>query len=88
MTSLKNVIYPQIMDAINEIDAIETELAEVTLAISAIIKGGQSHTINTGGGSRSVTMADYGKLVERKKELQYLLQLKNGSGGIRITPAW
>jgi hypothetical protein len=69
-------------------EEIELEIAELTVAISNILKTGQAYMINSGGGSRSVTMADYAALVSRRKEAAYELAALNGSLGGMIGKAW
>jgi hypothetical protein len=64
------------------------ELAQINEAISHILQGGQSYSLNTGGGSRTVTYADYNALVQRKKALETQLAIGSGSIGGRIGAAW
>jgi hypothetical protein len=64
------------------------ELEQINKAISAIYAGGQSYTINSGGASRQVTMADLSFLLSRKKELKYLLSLQSGGASVRVVPGW
>jgi hypothetical protein len=66
----------------------EAELEQVNAAISHILQGGQSYTISTGGGSRSVTNADYNALVKRKKDLETTIAARGGSLGGRLGAAW
>lgn len=70
------------------VEELELEISELTIAISNILKAGQSYMINSGGGSRSVTMADYDKLIARKKEAQADLACVSGSLGGMIGKAW
>lgn len=37
---------------------IQSDIDDVRAAISAVVKGGKSYTINSGGSSRMVTQAD------------------------------
>lgn len=70
---------------------IEAELTELNTAISHILKGGQSYTIMSASGAgtqRVVTMADYSKLLGRKKELQRMLDTIDGYRGIRLGVGW
>jgi hypothetical protein len=67
---------------------MEEELAGIDAAIEAILKGGQSFTINTGGGSRQVTYADYGALVKRRDDLRARMAAANGELGTRVTFGW
>jgi hypothetical protein len=67
---------------------VEEELARIDTAIEAILAGGQSYTINTGGGSRQVTYADYNALVKRRDELAARIAAANGELGTRVTFGW
>jgi hypothetical protein len=67
---------------------MEEELVQINDAIEAVLTGGQSYTISTGGGSRQVTYADYNALVKRREELRARIAASNGSLGIRATPGW
>jgi hypothetical protein len=64
------------------------ELAQIDEAIYHILHGGQSHSLNTGGGSRTVTYADYNALIQRKKALENQLAVERGFAGGRIGAAW
>lgn len=75
------------MDYLN-LEELEAELAEVTAAISAIRKGGQSYSINTGGSIRTVTMADYEQLRRERSEIIQALREIEGSAGITLGPGW
>jgi hypothetical protein len=66
----------------------ENELIQIDEAIDAILKGGQSYTINTGGGSRQVSYADYNALVKRRNELRTQMAAAGGMLGTRITAGW
>jgi hypothetical protein len=65
---------------------VEAEIDDVRAAISAVIKGGQSYTINSGGSIRTVTMADTkflrGWLIELQQELAELEQSADTQGFI------
>jgi hypothetical protein len=67
---------------------MEEELAQIKTAMEAILKGGQSYTLSTGGGSRQVTYADYNALVKRRDELEYRIAAASGSLGTRVTFGW
>ena len=69
-------------------EELETEIAEITTALSSITKAGQSYTINSGGGSRTFTAANYSELVKRRKEAIGELAAVNGSLGGMIGKAW
>jgi hypothetical protein len=67
---------------------LEEELDQINAAIEAILAGGQSYTINTGGGSRQVTYANYVDLLDRRDRLMAAIAAKNGRLGMRITAGW
>ncbi len=52
------------------ISEVETEITEVRTAIRAVINGGQSYTINSGGSVRVVTQANLKELRSWLIELQ------------------
>ena len=54
------------------------QLAEVNIAITKILSGGQSYQI----GSRRMTRADIGVLYQMKKELESAVNSDEGSGGL------
>lgn len=56
--------------------SVEERLVEVNKAISNILVGGQEYRI----GSRSLTRADLGKLLEMQRDLQ--AQLSNQDSGL------
>ncbi len=56
--------------------SVEERLVEVNQAISNILVGGQEYRI----GSRSLTRADLGKLLEMQRDLQ--AQLSNQDAGL------
>jgi hypothetical protein len=64
------------------------ELSEIDRSLSGILIGGQSNTLNSGGGSRGVTMPNYTALVKRKKEILYELACIQGYAINSITPGW
>lgn len=67
---------------------MEEELAQIDAAIEAILKGGQSFTIDSGGGRRAVTYADYNALVKRRNELAARIAADNSELGTRVTFGW
>jgi hypothetical protein len=69
------------MDAIAELD-------QVNAAIAHILAGGQSYSINSGGGSRTVTYADYNALLKRKEALETRIAAASGGLGGRIGAGW
>jgi hypothetical protein len=64
------------------------ELQEIERALSGILLGGQMNSLNSGGGSRSVTMPDYAALIKRKKEILYELSCIQGGMAQTITLGW
>jgi len=67
---------------------IQAEIDELTTAISQIRIAGQSYTINSGSSTRTVTMADYDKLVRDRRDLQLQLDELNGTAGMTLTAGW
>jgi len=67
---------------------IELEIAEITTALSHIRKAGQSYTINTGGSTRTVSMADYKALITDRQNLRGQLAEVQGSGGLVMGASW
>lgn len=70
---------------------IAAEIAEISAALSHIRKGGQSYTITSASGagtSRTVTMADYDKLLNHRRNLQMQLDSINGRRAVRIGAGW
>ena len=70
------------------VEDLENELAELNAAIGAILRGGQSYTINSGGGSRQVTYADYNALIKRRDAIRAQLAAGNDSLGVSISAGW
>jgi hypothetical protein len=64
------------------------ELEQINAAITAILQGGQSYSLQTGGGTRQVTYADYGALAKRKAELEAAVAAASGTLGTRLTSGW
>ena len=69
------------MDAAAELDQINT-------AVAHILAGGQSYTLNSGGGSRTVTYADYNALLKRKAALETQIAAASGAVGGRLGAGW
>jgi hypothetical protein len=69
-------------------ESLLKELSEIERAVSAIVTGGQAYSLNSGGGSRSVTMADYAALIKRKQEILYELSCIQGGMAQTITLGW
>ena len=72
---------------------LETEIAEITLALTHIRKGGQSYEITSGSGvgtKRVVTMADYATLSADRDKLNAELALytTGSSRGVRVSAGW
>ncbi len=73
------------------IAALEAEIAEINTALSHIRKGGQMYTIMSASGagtSRTVTMADYDKLLRHRNDLQRQLDGLNGRRAFRLGAGW
>ena len=74
-----------------QIAALELEAAQITLAISHILAGGQSYTIKSasgGGTERTVSMADYKTLVNHRPQIQADIAALNKNRGVSVTAAW
>lgn len=69
---------------------VEIELADIRAAITAIIKGGQSYTIGSGGSTRQVTLVNLKDLKAERNELIMELNSINGCGdpGIVVGAGW
>jgi len=73
------------------IATVEAEIADVRAAISTLIKGGQSYSINSGGSQRTVTQLDLPNLRSWLIHLQQELAELNQSAdtrGIIMGPNW
>ncbi len=74
-----------------DLETLEAELAEVTLAITHILKGGQEYTITTASGSGSSRVykgADLATLKEMKRELQGQIATLENKAAFKIRAAW
>lgn len=69
-------------------DEIQEDIDSVRAAISAVVKGGQSYTINSGGSSRQVTQADLAGLKRWLADLVQEYRDTEGSGGLDIGASW
>lgn len=69
-------------------DEIQEDIDSVRAAISAVVKGGQSYTINSGGSSRQVTQADIAGLKRWLADLVQEYRDTEGSGGLDIGASW
>lgn len=67
---------------------INEQIAEINDALSAIRKGGQSYTINSGSSTREVTQADYNSLVAEKNQLYRKLKEVQGDSGFNLRAGW
>jgi hypothetical protein len=70
---------------------LETEIALLTVAISTILKTGQSYEITTMTGSgtkRVVTMADYQTLTRERDKLRAELASLNCTRSVKIQAGW
>ena len=67
---------------------IELEIANITLALNHILKGGQSYTINSGGSTRTVTMADYKQLITQRSILRQSLKEIDSTAGLVLGAGW
>lgn len=69
-------------------DEIQEDIDSVRAAITAVVKGGQSYTINSGGSSRQVTQADLAGLKCWLADLVQEYRDTEGSGGLDIGASW
>lgn len=69
-------------------EEIQEDIDSVRAAISAVVKGGQSYTINSGGSSRQVTQADLAGLKRWLADLVQEHRDTEGSGGLDIGASW
>lgn len=69
-------------------DEIQEDIDSVRAAITAVVKGGQSYTINSGGSSRQVTQADLAGLKRWLADLVQEYRDTEGSGGLDIGASW
>lgn len=70
---------------------LQAEIDEINIALSHIRKGGQSYLIMSsaaGGTQRSVTMADYDKLVRHRNDLQRRLDSLSGKRAFMKRVGW
>lgn len=69
---------------------LQAELTEVKAAISFILRGGQSYTINSGAGgsSRTVTMANLSELRKMKTDLETRIKNLQGGTAFRMKSGW
>jgi hypothetical protein len=72
----------------NNEESLLKELSEIERAVSALLLGGQAYALNSGGGSRSVTMPDYAALSKRKKEILYELSCIRGDTAQSLMLGW
>jgi hypothetical protein len=69
-------------------EEIQEDIDSVRAAITAVVKGGQSYTINSGGSSRQVTQADLAGLKRWLADLVQEYRDTEGSGGLDIGASW
>jgi hypothetical protein len=69
-------------------EEIQEDIYSVRAAITAVVKGGQSYTINSGGSSRQVTQADLAGLKRWLADLVQEYRDTEGSGGLDIGASW
>lgn len=70
---------------------LQAEITEINTALSQIRKAGQSYLIMSsaaGGTQRSVTMADYDKLIRHRNDLQRRLDTLNGKRAFMRRVGW
>lgn len=67
---------------------INTILADYQAARTAILKGGQSYTINSGGTIRVVTMADLQTIEKEISKYLQMLEELSGNKGYQINAGW
>jgi len=67
---------------------INSALADYISARTAILKGGQSYNINSGGSSRSVTMADLAMIENQIRIYYQMLEELNGDKGFVLRAGW
>ena len=70
----------------------ETEINEILTqykaARTAVLVGGQSYTINSGGSSRQVTLADLSLIEKQIQIYTQMLGELNGEVGFVTRPGW
>jgi prefoldin subunit 5 len=74
-----------------KIEELESEIAEITTALTHIRKGGQSYEITSASGSgtkRVVTMADYNALNSHRDKLRAELAALNNTRAVRVGASW
>ncbi|NCC65127.1 MAG: hypothetical protein EOM15_10785 [Spirochaetia bacterium] len=69
-------------------EEILSEISIITMAIQAILNGGQSYTINSGGSTRQVTGADLNSLYTQRRNLYSELRDVQGLGGMNVSAGW
>jgi len=70
-------------------DEIDLELAELTIALSKVLKIGQEYEVETSGSSkRKLKAADYNAMITRKNDLIAMKRNINGEGAFNIGVNW
>ncbi|MDR1390656.1 MAG: hypothetical protein LBJ31_11865 [Treponema sp.] len=66
----------------------ETYLEELYKARSAILAGGQSYAINSGGASRQITAANLAEINKEIIRLENQIASQSGGAGLSAGPGW
>jgi hypothetical protein len=74
-------------DSLTE-EQLETILAQYVAAQTAVLSGGQSYTISSGGSTRTVTMADIGEINKQICNYSSALAEAKGNKGFQARPGW
>jgi hypothetical protein len=69
-------------------EQIEAELEQIDAAVAGILAGGQSYSINSGGGSRNTVNAALETLYKRRDRLEYELDCVNGETHLKAGAGW
>jgi hypothetical protein len=69
-------------------EQIEAEMAQIKAAIDGVLAGGQSYSINSGGGGRTTTNAPLETLYKRLDDLEYSLACMNGETTFKAGAGW
>jgi len=69
-------------------DELEALLVQVSTAISNLLLGGASYTIDTGGSRRQFTSADLGELRSMRSALYQELKEIKGEAGLTLGAGW
>lgn len=69
-------------------EEIQEDIDSVRAAINAVLKGGQSYTIGSGGSTRQVTQANLKELKTWLADLRQEMREIEGSGGLTVGAIW